>query len=53
MSLIPVNDAWKVGFITQLLPSDLYTGCTETNRLGRITDAKHGHPLSGYVASLT
>lgn len=46
MLLVPVDDAWQVGFVAQLMPRDLDPRRAETDRLRGIADAQQRDPFT-------
>ena len=53
MSLVPMYDAGKIGFVTQLLPGEFYTDRPQTNTLGSITDTQQRNALPRDMAAIT
>ena len=53
MSLVPVYDAGKIGFVAQLLPGEFYTDRPQTDTLGSITDTQQRNAFPRDMAAIT
>ena len=53
MSLVPMYDAGKIGFVAQLLPGEFYTDRPQTDTLGSIADTQQRNALPRDMAAIT